>query len=181
MKPSDLKKLKERTKIKARIRRAIDAEIPYAVLSIDPATMCGWALDFKNYGCWNLAITNRQSIGAKWMKLEMRINELIRDKGVKMISTELPVKMPGQLGATIHHAKLNGILEKICAEKDIEMITITPSELKKFATGNGRASKEDMIEAARKFLGYEGDNDNEADALWLNVMLRDFLISKFEK
>lgn len=44
---------------------------------------------------------------------------------------------------------------------------VTPSTLHKLATGKGQAKKVDMVIAARDRLGYDGTDDNEADALWL--------------
>lgn len=48
-----------------------------------------------------------------------------------------------------------------------QLFDIPPSTLKKFATGRGHAEKSEMITAARLYLGYDGFDDNEADALWL--------------
>lgn len=47
---------------------------------------------------------------------------------------------------------------------------VAPATLKKFATGNGGATKDEMIDAARAELLYFGDCDDEADALWLRQM-----------
>lgn len=49
------------------------------------------------------------------------------------------------------------------AEHDIETMPVHTASLKKFATGSGRASKTDMIEAA-KARGWNPQDDNEADA-----------------
>ena len=46
------------------------------------------------------------------------------------------------------------------------------SELKKFATGKGTASKEDMIEAAICSSLRQGLTDNEADAFWCSEWAR---------
>lgn len=43
--------------------------------------------------------------------------------------------------------------------------------IKKRATGNGAATKEMMVEACRTKLGIEPADDNEADALWLLVIM----------
>lgn len=43
--------------------------------------------------------------------------------------------------------------------------------IKKRATGNGAATKEMMIEACRTRLGIQPCDDNEADALWLLVIM----------
>ena len=44
---------------------------------------------------------------------------------------------------------------------------VPPSSLKKFATGHGNAKKAEMLATAIRKHGYEGCNDNEADALLL--------------
>jgi len=46
-------------------------------------------------------------------------------------------------------------------------VEVPPAVLKKYATGRGNAGKEEMLVAAVRRLGYEGSNNNEADALWL--------------
>lgn len=66
-------------------------------------------------------------------------------------------------------AELRGILLEVCDTLDIpEPEAVNPSTLKKWATGNGRASKEQMIRACREKYRYEPPDDNAADAchLW---------------
>lgn len=46
---------------------------------------------------------------------------------------------------------------------------IAPSSLKKFATGNGRAKKPEMVAAVRDRLGFEVRKHDEADAVWIAV------------
>ena len=55
-----------------------------------------------------------------------------------------------------------GVLESVMGA--VAAITdVTPSEIKKFATGDGKASKELMIDAARE-LGYDAPTEHAADA-----------------
>jgi crossover junction endodeoxyribonuclease RuvC len=49
----------------------------------------------------------------------------------------------------------------------IPLAVVPPSTLKKFATGNGAASKIDMCVAAANRFGLESVNKDEADGLWL--------------
>lgn len=56
-----------------------------------------------------------------------------------------------------------GQLESIAHDRGVAVLDMTPAEIKKWATGNGRAEKADMIAAAQR-LGYTGDNEHEADA-----------------
>ena len=50
---------------------------------------------------------------------------------------------------------------------DLDYTDVPPSTLKKFATGRGNAKKSEMLATAIRKYGYEGHDDNEADALLL--------------
>ena len=49
----------------------------------------------------------------------------------------------------------------------VQYKTMSPSELKKFATGKGNANKEQMIAAAKERWPGREYTDNEADAAWV--------------
>lgn len=60
-------------------------------------------------------------------------------------------------------------------ELRIPRATVTPSALKKYATGKGNAGKDEMMVATcRRFPHFDGDN-NAADALWLAAVAADHL------
>jgi Holliday junction resolvasome RuvABC endonuclease subunit len=59
-----------------------------------------------------------------------------------------------------------GIIEACASEAGFPVVDCAVTTLKKFATGNGRASKEEMIAAAQA-MGYRGSNEHEADAYCL--------------
>lgn len=50
------------------------------------------------------------------------------------------------------------------------VLFIPPATLKKYATGRGNASKNEVLVSAVRRLGYTGCDDNEADALWLRAI-----------
>jgi Holliday junction resolvasome RuvABC endonuclease subunit len=56
-------------------------------------------------------------------------------------------------------------------ELDIPYVDVAPAVLKEYATGNGHASKDEMVEAAR-MAGAVVANDDEADSFWLHAMGR---------
>ena len=59
-----------------------------------------------------------------------------------------------------------GIIEAVASSYCLPVVDVAVPTIKKFATGDGRAPKEAMIAAAKKF-GYKGDNEHEADAVCL--------------
>ena len=56
---------------------------------------------------------------------------------------------------------------------NVPYVDIAPTVLKKFATGKGNASKEEVFSAAVQLLGLDPSaKDDEADALWLRELGR---------
>lgn len=69
-----------------------------------------------------------------------------------------------QGGAVIQLAELGGIVRLALWEAGVPFVVIPPSTLKKFATGKGVATKDKMLAAAIRAFGFQGDENNEADA-----------------
>lgn len=67
-------------------------------------------------------------------------------------------------------AMLAGVIRMALYDAGHPFLTVTPNQLKKYATGSGKASKEAVVDAAQKRLRYDGYDNNEADALWLRAM-----------
>jgi Holliday junction resolvasome RuvABC endonuclease subunit len=59
-----------------------------------------------------------------------------------------------------------GIIEACFGNAGFTPMGVSPATVKVFATGKGNATKEEMI-AAAQIMGYEGDNEHEADAYCL--------------
>ena len=71
-------------------------------------------------------------------------------------------------------AGLHWIIRHALWRRGQRYVLIPPATLKKYATGNGAASKEDMLLAAeRAFPGAHVAGNDEADALWLAHAGRD--------
>jgi crossover junction endodeoxyribonuclease RuvC len=54
--------------------------------------------------------------------------------------------------------------------RSVPVVEVPPTCRAKYATGNGRAGKDEVLHAARKRWGYEGTDYNEADAVILAAM-----------
>jgi crossover junction endodeoxyribonuclease RuvC len=145
------------------------------IAAFDQATLCGVAFqasnsDVVNVELWNLKIKSKESQGMKWIRFESRLLKFIRENSIEVIAYELPSGR--NINPIIHSSKLIAIIEKTCVENEVEYIEFSASEIKKFATGKGNANKEMMIEYARSLWGYEGKDDNEADALHILHLLK---------
>lgn len=57
-------------------------------------------------------------------------------------------------------------------KRDFDFLIVSPSQVKKFATGKGNASKESMILPIYKRWGYEHESDNVRDAFILAQIAR---------
>ncbi len=70
-------------------------------------------------------------------------------------------------------------VQEYAASHDIDYIGVHSATLKKSATGNGRASKADMVAAMQKRWGWDGEDDNESDALAiLSYAIKEFSSEK---
>lgn len=80
----------------------------------------------------------------------------------------------GSLGVGQMIGELGGVVRLALHESAAPWVPVPPANLKQYATGRGNASKEEVLVAAVRSLGYEGHDNNEADALWLRAMALDF-------
>lgn len=69
--------------------------------------------------------------------------------------------------------ELHGVIRLALHEAGIPVALVAPTARAKYATGKGNAGKAEVLAAAIRRLGYQGHDDNEADALWLRQMAID--------
>lgn len=135
------------------------------ILALDVATHCGYALSRQLYGVWDLTPKRDESIGMRLIRLRSKLNEIIKSEKVNLVVFERP---GGQhKGAIIVQSELQGQIKVVCEDLNIPYRGYSSQEIKKYATGKGNSGKPAMIKAAQDKLEYPGNNDNEADALWL--------------
>ena len=72
----------------------------------------------------------------------------------------------GKAAVRVSH-ELRGAVQTWCWVNGATYVEIEPADLKKFATGKGNATKDDMLAVARKLYKPDCESDDEADALHL--------------
>ncbi len=137
------------------------------ILAIDPATKCGFAHSCGVSGTWDLSVRRDESAGMRLIRLRGKLNELFESEPASLLVFEAARHAaPKMQGALVVQATIQGVLILWAEDHGVEYRGYSPSEIKKFATGKGNASKADMMAAAVERFGPVGD-DNEADALFL--------------
>lgn len=133
------------------------------ILAIDQASSCGWCCGDDLYGCWNLTTRRDESIGSKLLRFKAKLKEIINLEQIGLIVYE---RVAGQHAtAIIHASKMVAIIETLCEEIGIQYTAYSATEIKRFATGKGNANKDAMVKAAQEKYGYDGTDDNIADAI----------------
>lgn len=78
--------------------------------------------------------------------------------------------LPQQARAAGLTGMAQGVIRAVLEAYGVQYATISPASLKKFATDNGRASKDDMAAAMAKHHGSAPRDDNQVDAWWLREL-----------
>lgn len=134
------------------------------ILSLDVATKCGWCTATAS-GTWDFSIKKDESSGMRLIRFKSKLKEVIKLEEINLVTFETPAiygKFPNFVQSELH-----GVLKVFCEENNIQYRGFAPSEIKKYATGKGNAGKPLVIAAAKEKLGYTGNDDNEADAMWI--------------
>ncbi len=134
------------------------------ILALDMATKTGWATrSFSDVE--NFKKRSGDSRGMIFIRFESWLQQMIGIYQPELIVYERP-HARGRAANEV----LNGLLAfvvKACEENKVEYTDCPSTTLKKFATGKGNASKQDMIDAYVKKWGVQPIDDNHADACWL--------------
>jgi len=145
------------------------------ILALDTATQTGWALqadhlvdkvmhdtlDLKKYANMKKYHTGRRHLEFQ----EFLTGILERDK-IDLVIKEQGFFATSQAKAAKLLYGFHAVTEMVCCRFEVEVVDLHSATLKKYTTGDGRASKEDMIDAMIK-IGYDPKTDHEADALAL--------------
>jgi len=135
------------------------------ILALDVATHCGWAISHDIYGVWDLSPKRDEGGGMRLIRFRSKMMEVIQSEYINLVVFERPGGR--HVGAVIVQSELQGQVKTVCEDLQLPYRGYSSQEIKKYATGKGNCGKSLMISTAQEKLGYQGDDDNEADALWL--------------
>ena len=141
------------------------------ILAIDPGTRCGWALfgddDSISSGEWSLQPRNGEPDGQRPLSLMQHIAAINKEGTLELVVFEQVMRHAGTTAAHVY-GELIGAIKIYCVANRIKYRGEHVSKIKSRATGKGRASKDEMINAAlEQWTHKEQFTDNEADALWI--------------
>lgn len=136
------------------------------VLALDIATHTGY-FSMHEAGTWNFTESRRRNGNKLHGAFRAMLLAFIRRYDIRQIVAE-DVCVNRHFYDMRRLAELRGILLEVCDELDLpepEFVNVTT--LKKWATGDGRATKARMIDACRQRYGILPIDDNAADACHL--------------
>lgn len=136
------------------------------ILSIDIATTTGY-YSLHGSGAWNFSERLAHNGGKQHKAFRDTLIGFITLHGIRKVVAE-DVDVNKHFYDIRKLSELRGILLEVCDELGLqEPEFVHVSALKKFATGNGRATKPEMMAACRNNYRFEPASHDEADAFLL--------------
>jgi len=137
------------------------------LLALDVASHTGWC-NSESHGCWDFTVKkskkNPQHPYSKLYNFKTTIEKYLDEHPeVDIIASE---RVSGLFkNAIISLSEQLGIIKLICFERKLEHVEYVSTELKKWQTGKGNAKKFEMVKSVQDKYGWEGTDDNIADAI----------------
>lgn len=136
------------------------------VLALDIATYTGY-YSVHESGVWNFTESKKRNDNKQHKDFRDTLLSFIKDYGILQIVAE-DVNVNNHFRDMRKLSEFRGILLEICDELNLpEPEFINVATLKKWATGNGKAGKPDMMQACIDRYRYTPVDDNAADACHL--------------
>ncbi|MCY1134017.1 crossover junction endodeoxyribonuclease RuvC [Bacteroides fragilis] len=147
------------------------------ILALDIATFTGY-YSIHEAGTWNFTESKQRNDNKQHKDFRDTLIEFIRKYQIQKVVAE-DVNVNNHFFDMRKLAEFRGILLEVCDELNLpEPEFVNVSSLKKWATGNGRACKNEMMEICQTRFNYHPTDDNEADAfLIFNYYTRKYRIT----
>lgn len=134
------------------------------VAALDIATHTGFFC-LNERGTWDFTESMRRNNNKQHKAFRDTLIDFIQRNGIKQIVAE-DVSVNNHFTDTRKLSEFRGILFEVCDTLNLpEPHFINPASIKKFATGDGKATKAKMIEFCKLRWQIEPGDDNEADAI----------------
>ena len=148
------------------VRSAVH-EMTECIIGIDQASSAGWAICDRSGVIQAYGVQVTAGIpGMKLYRFLTWLDALVEQQQPILIVHEQP-HFRG-FSSSFLGCGFAAIIHLVAAKHNVEVAAVHTQELKKWATGSGGASKEDMVRAAEKVIGknlsVKKDND-KADAI----------------
>ena len=138
----------------------------HQVLALDLATNTGYC-SAHGSGSWCFIESKARNDNKQHGALRDTLIGFIRKWDIRQVVAE-DVNVNNHFTDMRKLAEFRGILLEVCDTLNMpEPEFVNVSTLKKWATGNGRATKLDMVHACVTRYNYRPGNDDEADAMHL--------------
>lgn len=137
------------------------------ILALDLGTVTGWAIKTESgidSGIKSFATKSHEGAGMRYLRFKKWLTE-IKQCGINEVYFEQVQRHVSTYSAQVYGGYM-GTLMAWCEQHEIPYSGVPVGTIKRSATGKGNASKQDMINAAKK-LGFDVVDDNQADALAL--------------
>lgn len=133
------------------------------ILGLDIATHCGYFSTHER-GTWNFEESMRRNNNKQHAAFRNTLIDFIQKYNIKQIVAE-DVSVNNHFIDARKLSEFRGILLEVCDTLDLpEPAFINPKTVKSWATGNGNATKNDMIKFCKLRWKTDPCDDNEADA-----------------
>jgi Holliday junction resolvasome RuvABC endonuclease subunit len=134
-------------------------------LALDLGTATGYAIekdDQITIGTKKLR-HDRHASGVRALDFYRWLTQMIQEHSIDQVYFERVYAHSGTEAAHLYGYFMY-TLAAVCEELHVKCTGIPVTTIKKYATGNGRATKEEMVDFARR-CGFNPVDDNAADAL----------------
>ena len=137
------------------------------VLALDLGTTFGWAVALRDgvskSGSVRLDPSKLGGNGQRWIAFRQWLTDTARQSGgIQAVYFEDVRRHVSNLSARVYCGYL-AMLEAWCAANNVPMVGVGVGTIKKAWTGNGSATKTEMMDEAKR-RGFRPGCDNEADA-----------------